>query len=171
MVTTNTLNLSTPEFTPSTANTTLYLDASRTVLLQTAVAEVYNLNDQTQRWSIRIIMDSGSQRSYLTTKVKQDLRLEAVSTQQLSIAAFGSRRTPAKPCDVVTLKIPTRSGPNLEVSLFVVPHICDPLSVSTSYRHVSSLDLADHCPGSESQEVELLIGSDVYWDVVTGRGC
>ena len=72
----------------------------------------------------------------------------------------------------MNLKIRTRSGPNLEVSLFVVQHICDPLSVrpvSTGYQRLSSLELADHCPGSEPLEVNLLIGSDVYWDVVTGE--
>ena len=68
-----TLNPSGPEYIPSTTDTTLYLKASRTVLLQTAVAEVYNLTDQTKRRSVRIVMDSGSQQSYLTTKVKQDL--------------------------------------------------------------------------------------------------
>ena len=142
------------------------------VLLQTAVAEVYNPNDQTQRTSIRIVMDSGSQQSYLTTKVKQDLRLESVRTQRLSIAAFGSRRALAKSCDVVTLKVQTRSGPNLEVNLLVVRHICDPLSArpaSTGYQHLSGLNLADHCSESEILEVDLLIGSDIYWDVVTGE--
>ena len=87
------------------------------------------------------MMDSGSQRSYLTTKVKQDLRLESVSTQQLSIAAFGSRRAPAKSCDDVTLKIQTPFGPDLEVHLFVVLHICDPLSarpVSIGYLNRKS---------------------------------
>ena len=172
VVTTNTLNPSAPEYIPSTTNTTLYLEANRTVLLQTAVAEVYNPIDKTQRRSIRIVMDSGNQRSYLTTKVKQDLRLESVSTQQLSIAAFGSRRAQVKSCDVVTLKIQTRFGPDLQVHLFVVPHICDPLSarpVSTGYQHLSGLDLADHCSESELLEVDLLIGSDVYWDIVTGE--
>ena len=117
-------------------------------------------------------MESGSQRSYLTTKVKQDLRPEAVSTQRLSIAVFSSMRTPAKPCDVVNLTIRTRFGPDLEVSLFVVPHICNPLSarpVSTGYQHLSGLNLADHCSESELVKVNLLIGSDVYWDVVTGE--
>lgn len=172
VVTTNTLNPSAPEYILSTTNTTLYLEANRTVLLQTAVAEVYNPIDQTQRRSIRIVMDSGSQRSYLMTKVKQDLRLESVSTQQLSIAAFGSRRAPAKSCDVVTLKIQTRFGPDLEVHLFVVPHICDPLSarpMSTGYQYLSGLDLADHCSEIELLEVDLLIGSYVYWDIVTGE--
>ena len=117
-------------------------------------------------------MDCGSQRSYLTAKVKQDLELETARTQRLSIAAFGSRRAPAKPCDVVTLNVQTRIGPDLEVGLFVVPHICDPLSVQpvrTGYQHLSGLDLADRYSENEILEIDLLIGSDVYWDVVTGE--
>ena len=72
----------------------------------------------------------------------------------------------------MTLKVQTRSCPDLEVSLFVVPHICDPLSVqpvSTGYHHLLSLDLADHCCGSEPLEVDFLMGSDIYWDIVTGE--
>ena len=117
-------------------------------------------------------MDCGSQRSYLTAKVKQDLRLETVKTQRLLVAAFGSRRAPAKPCDVVTLKVQTRFGPDLELSLFVVPHICDPLSVQpvcTCYQHLSGLDLANRYSESEIPEIDLLIGSDTYWDIVTGE--
>ena len=49
VVTTSTLNPSAPEYIPSTTDTTLYLEASRTVLLQTAAAEVYNPTDQTKR--------------------------------------------------------------------------------------------------------------------------
>lgn len=64
--TTNTLNPSAPEFNPSTANTTLYLEASKTVLLQTAVSEVYNPTDcdseaehkdHNGQWESAIILD------------------------------------------------------------------------------------------------------------------
>ena len=173
--TTSSLNPSAPEFTPSATGTTLYFETTKTVLLQTAVAGVYNPTDHSQRRRIRVVLDSGSQRSYLTERMKQDLRLEAVSTQLLSIATFGSKRAQAKPCDVVTLGILTRSGPDLKVNFFVVPHICDPLSVqpvSTCSEwdiSLSNLDFADCCDGTEPLEVDLLIGSDVYWDIVTGE--
>ena len=39
----------------------------------------------------------------------------------------------------------------------------------TGYQHLSGLDLADHYSESEILEIDLLIGSDVYWDVVTGE--
>ena len=47
------------------------------------------------------MLDSGSQRLYLTELMKQDLRLEAGSTQLLSIDTFGSKRAQAKPCDML----------------------------------------------------------------------
>ena len=41
--------------------------------------------------------------------------------------------------------------------------------MSTGYQHLSGLDLADHCSESEILEVDLLIGSDVYCDIVIGE--
>ena len=61
VVTTNTLNPSAPEYMRSTTDTTLYLEASRTLQLLTAVAKVYNPTDLTWEQSIEIVMDSGSQ--------------------------------------------------------------------------------------------------------------
>jgi len=62
----------------------------------------------------------------------------------------------------------------LFLSLYVVPVICEPLvsqpiatCVSESH-HLSSLDLADYSDGETSLEVDMLVGSDFYWDLVTG---
>ena len=35
--------------------------------------------------------------------------------------------------------------------------------------HLSGIDLADYSDGHESLEVDILIGSDQYWDLVTGE--
>ena len=40
---------------------------------------------------------------------------------------------------------------------------------SQCYQHLSGLDLADRYSESEILEIDLLIGSDVYWDVVAGE--
>ena len=65
METTGSLNPS-AEFEPSTEGTSLYLDASKSIILQTAVAEVYNPTDSNQRRKVRVILDGGSQHSYLS---------------------------------------------------------------------------------------------------------
>ena len=90
------LNSSTPEFVPHPTETTLYLDARRTVLLQTAVAEGFNPMDRNRKESV---LDSGSQHSYLTEHLRLRLGLESVSTQNLAIARG------AKPCDIVRIGI------------------------------------------------------------------
>ena len=57
----------------------------------------------------------------------------------------------------------------------VVPHICDPVhtcSIDTSdvaYQHLSGLQLADPGTDGNDLQIDLLIGSDHYWRVVTGE--
>ena len=55
--------------------------------------------------------------------------------------------------------------------------ICEPLAgqpISACIeenRHLASLDLADFSDGTSSLEVDILIGSDYYWSLVTGEVC
>ena len=173
--TTSSLNPSAPEFNPSTPKSSLYVDTSQAVLLQTALAEVCNPSNPSFMRRVRIVLDNGSQRSYLTQWIREKLALGTMSTQQLSIAAFGSRQAQAKPCDVVRVKIKTRSQRELELDLFVVPHICDPLiaqPASTCFRehsHLSHLNLADDSVDGAPREIDMLIGSNSYWSIVTGE--
>ena len=98
-----------------------------------------------------------------------------MSTQQLSIAAFGARRAQSKPCDVVRVRIKTKSKQELELDLFVVPHICDPLIAQppstcfSEHPHLSHLDFADDSVDETPREIDMLIGSDSYWNIVTGE--
>ena len=56
-----------------------------------------------------------------------------------------------------------------------VPMICEPLAsqpiafCQRSYEHLSRLDLADSSDRSSRLEVDVLVGSDQYWDLTTGR--
>lgn len=67
-----------------------------------------------------------------------------------------------------------KNFPPLCLSLYVVPTICEPLvsqpiaSCVSDGCHLATLDLADYSDGESSLEVDLLIGSDFYWDLVTG---
>jgi hypothetical protein len=170
----STLNPGAPAFTSPPTSTSLYMDSNKAVLLQTALVEVSNPLRPASVLKLRLVMDSGSQRSYLTQRVKDALGLEACETQSLSIAAFGSQRREPKQCEVVRLNVCTKLGTNQRLELFVVPHICDPLMhqpvsmSSKKYSHLSQLDLADPSSG-EMLEVDLLIGSDFYWEFMTGE--
>ena len=60
--------------------------------------------------------------------------------------------------------------------LFTVPHIFGPLITQSAalcaemYDHLSSLDLADSFSDEIQLEVNVLVGSDYYWEVATGSG-
>lgn len=77
--------------------------------------------------------------------------------------------------DVVNLGIEVNHGPNVEFSAYVVPLICQPLKnqsvidASKTYPQLANLYLADFSAGQHDAEVDILIGSDYYWKIVTGR--
>ena len=124
---------------------------------------------------LRIIMDSGSQRSYLTDRVKNALGLQSVRRQQLSIATFGAIRGDPRHYDVVCIGIITKSGQREELDLLTVSHICESLLAqpvdlcSKMYSHLAPLNLADTHQGDNPIEVDMLIGSDFYCQLTTGE--
>ena len=59
------------------------------VLMQTATTTV-GRNPENQSISVRIILDSGNQRTYITEKLTENLKLELKPLERLSVATFGS---------------------------------------------------------------------------------
>ena len=119
-------------------------------------------------------MDGGSQRSYLTQRARDSLHLQTTNQQRLAISSFGSKRADSQLCEVVRVSLGTREGKDKTIDLFVVPHICEPLTTQPIakcldfYPHLSGLELADD-PLDEIHEIDMLIGSDFYWELVTGE--
>ena len=124
---------------------------------------------------VRAILDPGSQTSYVTTRLREKLSLRRMRSECMIIKTFGSDKEDRKTCDVVELGILTRSGTPQRLSVVVVPHICDPVhtqpisAAKEMYEHVSGLDLADSGEATGKLEIDVLIGSDQYWGLVTGR--
>ena len=77
--------------------------------------------------------------------------------------------------DVVQLCIAAENGDDVQLSAFVVPLICNPLQrqsiakASNTHTHLKGLKLADDCTGDHDVVVEILVGSDQYWNLVFGR--
>ena len=77
-------------------------------------------------------------------------------------------------CEVVYLAVRTKHGGSQVLKVFVVPHICDPVTSEAAvscvkmYSHLSQLDLAD-VTTDKTMDVDLLISSDFYWEFVTGK--
>lgn len=63
----------------------------------------------------------------------------------------------------------------LKLTALVIPLICNPLTSQPidyskqSHEHLSSLNLADSADLSDLLEIDVLIGADSYWDMVTDQ--
>lgn len=160
---------------PAIVSHTTYIDTRTSILLQTAKANIYKQGIPEEKVKIRLILDSGSQRSYVTTKLKDRLNLNPEGTETLLIKTFGGEDEQPKTCDIVNLTIETESAyPDLSLTAFVVPTICQPLTQQSTqaaqeqYHHLDGLHLADVNTSDEELEVDLLVGSDQFWNLVTG---
>ncbi len=166
------LNPSAPVFQPTTQ--TLYAGTAKPVMLQTATALTYNAFDHGRNKKLHIVLDGGSQRSYITTSAREALRLPTTGKKRLAIAAFGSKRMKPQSCNVVRVEVHTKAGTTTSVDLFVVPHICEPITCQPIteclelFPHLADLELANDQTG-DSRDVDMLIGADFYWCFVTGE--
>ena len=163
------------EVLTSNSSSTLYVGADKTTLLQTARAVLYNPNRPDSIVRVRAILDTGSQRSYVTDGVKQALSLETEEVQQLSIATFGAAGHKSQRFEVLRVGLKMKDGKNQELKLIKVPSICEPLTAQpislclNKHDHLNRLDLADYSDAQETLQIDVLIGADYYWELVTGK--
>lgn len=140
------------------------------VLLQTAKAVATN-EDGTRSTVVRLLFDSGSQRSYITENLRATLHLKSLQTERLNLNTFGEAKYKKQNCDVVKLQV-RRSGCEdaIKISALTFPVICSPLpgKVSVNYPHLDGLELADE-PFDAEGSIDILIGCDYYWHFVTGE--
>ena len=60
---------------PENTHVNMFVDRKSSILLQTAPATICNPNDPSKSYQARLIFDTGSQRSYITTRLKERLHL------------------------------------------------------------------------------------------------
>ncbi|XP_028413524.1 uncharacterized protein LOC114536361 [Dendronephthya gigantea] len=149
----------------STTATTI---AKGHVMLQTATAVATNV-DGSKSSKVKILFDSGSQRSYITEGLKSRLNLEPRKTETLHLNTFGERSYRKQKCEVSPLVLRSNKNEDVIISALSFPVICSPLITKIEvdqYPHLQGLQLADSSDSNDS--IDVLIGSDHYWDLVEG---
>ena len=139
------------------------------VLLQTATATALN-EDGSKSTTVRILFDTGSQRSYITDNLKTRLGLKPTKTETLQLNTFGEKGYRKQRCDVAAVRLKTNARELLEISALSYPVICSPLPGKVNvkeYSHLHGLRLADS--SIENQPIDVLIGSDYYWEFIEGE--
>ena len=138
-------------------------------MLQTATAVATN-EDQSKSTTVRVLFDSGSQRSYITDGVRRKLGLKSANTETVHLNRFGDGTYRKQRCEVVTFPIRSIEDEYVAITALNFPIICSPLTERVNLQdhpHLEELVLADSAEGPDS--IDILIGSDHYWDFVTGE--
>ena len=89
-------------------------DSSNTaVLLQTARAKVHRVDSENERCNVRLTLNSCSQKSYVTRKLKERLQIPTISTNKVLIKEFGNESGTLKQCESVQIAV--KGADNLTV--------------------------------------------------------
>ena len=171
------LNPAASSFQPPTTTSLFLVSARGPVLLQMARIKLFNPENPERSVEIRAILDTGSQQSYATKKVKDALSLRCHAKRTMSVTTFGASDKRTQTYDVGRIGITTKDGQKSEINgVCLHPLICQPLTAQPidlckeRYQHFADIDLADANHGeNDMMEVDLLIGSDYYWWFVTGE--
>ncbi|XP_072143022.1 uncharacterized protein [Dermacentor andersoni] len=122
---------------------------------------------------VRLMIDGGSQRTFVKKEVSQKMELRVVGEETLNIMTFGNDKpSSGMKCRRVELWLRSRhSKRKIRVEALEIAHIyCDivpaPEASTVNYLEEQGLELADST--QDGTEIGLLFGSDYYWEVTTG---
>ena len=139
---------------------------SELLTIKTAKATVYNPGNSHRKMTIGIILDGGSQRSYVKERICDALNLPVAHSELLTINPFGSNTGIHQQCKVVNLCMGTMGSDDVTLSAICVPVISSPVQgqcprqAMSSYSHLAGLTLADDCEGEAN--INILVGADQY---------
>jgi len=114
------------------------------VLLQTARTKVFT--SDSGLLPVRLLLDSGSQRSYLTSNLMQQLQLQPVRRKRLNLNTFGNEQFNRKECDMVQVRLLGSGDEVIVIEALSFSSICSPLPQTVVLHHypdLQELDLAD----------------------------
>ena len=133
-------------------------------VLQTASIPL--LSDDGSIVVARVLFDTGSDKSYLTSSLSKRLNAKHVSSEYLTYTSFGGGKSSRKLRKLVNISLVDVSQVKHEINAFVIPRICEkiarpniPYSLLDNFSHLKLADnFADDC-----YDVDLLIGMDYYY--------
>ena len=145
------------------------------VVLQSATGFLCDDENEKRVVKSNILLDNCSQQTFITERIAQKLELKVVVEKQKNINAFGSSKGTGMLLKKYKLVLkPIDKSTNIDIVALAVPVICAPLCrkynkmAKEQNEFVKALKLADN--GShDNNNVDILIGADIYWDIVSGN--
>jgi len=143
------------------------------VALQTACALV---KGPEREGRLRVLFDSGSHRSFVTSSAVRALGMRVVRRELLSISTFGQGPKETESRDVVEINVmPFRGGNVTQIEAYVVPKISSIQNESVDvikkdYPYLKNLWFSDVTSKvSKDSQIDILIGADYLWCFQGGR--
>ena len=135
-------------------------------LLKTAIADV---RAGIHYCNINILLDEGAQKSFISQKLANDLKICSSEQQEMCLSSFGGATSLAK-LQVTSIYLKTKAGDEIPLSVLVVPKIATLKNLVYSpierFPYLQGLTLAHPVTHTADFEILLLIGADFYWSIV-----
>ena len=155
----------------SLTNVTLALGEK--VLLQTATVTVQTIDGQVTV-NTRVLLDSASQRTFMTSHLAQKLHLPLEHKEVLSVSTFGAQRAIDMNTYIVQFKVRLKDGSHMTLCANVLKQITGSIQRSPLVQKdleflktIPAERMADCLPNTlENTMIDLLIGSDYFWDII-----
>ena len=141
------------------------------VLLQTA-AVIHENPDTKQQVKVKVLLDAGSERTYISERIRKFLNLSTEAVEDVDISTFGNSQTLSKSIDRVLLAAKTNSHGNILIKALCLPMLCLPISspsmtfLKGQFEKFHGIEFVDE---DSKRKIDLLIGFDLYWNFVTGN--
>ncbi|XP_046801098.1 uncharacterized protein LOC111682254 isoform X1 [Lucilia cuprina] len=130
---------------------------SEFILLRTALVHILHMGEL---FKVRALIDSGSQRTFLSEKVRNRLLLPTRKSHVDVIGIGGQVQTATKECDLVLFA--QKSNIKVSISAIILPKVTNHIpSVSFEFPKfkTENLDLADPT-FNQSSQIDLILGND-----------
>ena len=123
-------------------STNLSVKENTSILLQTAVVRLTNkINSKSVK--VRVLFDSGSQKSYVTQRIVDCLELKKIASESINVSVFRQWNSISKNVNIFSLCMPGVSKnqkycKEIPINAYAVPLICNPLKNQV-------FDIEGHC--------------------------
>ena len=161
-----------PLYDPPKEEGTFMVNSKTSVLLQTSTAIVSDNKDR-KNVTIKVLMDSGSQKTYLSERIVKHLNLKPIGQETMVVKTFGGKNGQSMNLNKYEFCVKGVNDGCIYLKGFSVPLICSPLSgqridvVKEQFPFLKELDLTNK--GKGDSEIDLLIGANFYWNVIEGE--
>ena len=148
---------------------------SKTTVILMQTAQVVGEGENGNHQKIRVMLDTGSNQSFIRTDAANTLKCRQLSRDDMKVQSFGGGVMQQKMKKVqVTLIGPNAGRKPLVIAAYEVPEICcSPPRAAPDvkrYSHLVGLDLAEPVTmEDDDMPVSVLIGLDYMCEVLDGR--